>query len=70
MGKKKKALEAKEALQSKIYMWIFIVAAYFTGLYTLSIIAYADLDVCKMGWSEAFESSQWPVGFVLWNYKK
>jgi len=47
MGKKKKALQAKKERQSKIFMLIFIVAAYFTGLFTLSTISYANLEVCK-----------------------
>ncbi len=67
MGKKKKALLAKQAKQSKIFMAIFIVAAYFTWLWTLSAIAYADLEVCKQWGPEAFYYSQGPVWYVLDN---
>ena len=70
MGKKKKALKAKLARQSKIFMWIFIIAAYFTGLGILWSVSYANLDVCIQGWPEAFQNSQWPVWFVLWNFDK
>ena len=70
MGKKKKALKAKLKKQSKIFMLIYIVAAYFTGLFTLHTIAYADLEVCKAWWPQAFYSSQWPVGYVLGNFDR
>jgi len=71
MWKKKKALKkAKKQMLSKVYMWIFIIAAYFTWIIVIWAIAYADLEVCKNGWAEAFEISQWPVWFVLNLHKK
>ena len=70
MGKKKKILKAKLALQSKIFMGVFIILSYFTGLGIVSAVAYADLALCIQGWPEAFQTSEWPVGFVLWNHKK
>ena len=70
MGKKKKALKAKLKRQNKIFMWIFLIAAYFTWLFTLNTIAYADLAVCQKGWPEAFYNSQGPVGYVLGNFDR
>ena len=70
MGKKKKALEAKKRLHSKIFMGIFLILAYFTGLSMVSAIAYADLELCRQAWAEAFNGSQGPVGFVLGNFNK
>ena len=68
MGKKKKlkkALKAKKQLKNKIFMGIFIITAYFTWLFTLQAIAYADLAICEARGTEAFYESQGPVGFVL-----
>lgn len=55
----------KKRLESKIFMGIFIIAAYFTGLWIVSAVAYADLEVCKTAWSEAFRNAAGPVGYVI-----
>ncbi len=70
MGKKKKALKARLKKQSKLFMLIFILASYTIWLWTISTIAYADLEICKKGWINVFNNSQWPVGFVLGNFSK
>jgi len=70
MWKKKKLLKARKILLSKIYMLIFIIAAFFTGLFTLQTIAYANLEICKQGWLRAFYNSQGPVGYVLENFDR
>ena len=70
MGKKKKILKAKNILKSKIFMAIFLIASYFTWLWIVSAVAYADLAVCIEWGPEAFQNSQWPVWFVLWNFNK
>lgn len=66
MGKKK-ALKRKfkEEVKSKVYFWIAIMSIFFVWLNTVSAIAYADLEICKNSWPEAFHSSNGPVGFVL-----
>jgi len=68
--KNKRLFKLNKKLKSKIYMLIFIIAAFFTGLFTLSTIAYANLEVCKAGGPQAFHNSQWPVGYVLGNFDK
>ena len=67
MGKKKKMKKAlrKIAFRNRLFMGIFLVLAYITGLVTLNMIAYADLEVCRAGGYVAFHNSQGPVGFVL-----
>ena len=67
MGKNKKALKAKRVLKSKIFMGVFLISAYFTWLWIVSAVAYADLEVCKQWGPVAFQNSQWPVWFVLGN---
>ena len=70
MGKKKKAIKAERILKSKIFMGVFLISSYFTWLWIVSAVAYADLEICIQGWPEAFQNSQWPVWFVLWNFNK
>ena len=48
-------------------MGIFIISAYLTWLVILNIIAYADLEVCKLWWIELFYNSHGPVWFVMNN---
>lgn len=70
MGKRKNTKRTKIKLSkkilSKVYFWIFIIAAFFTGLFLSSLYAYADLEACQLKWGSALENSNWPVRFILW----
>ena len=65
MWKKKRAL--RKRLISKVYLWTFVIASFFTGLFISWAYAYSELEYCKLKWWNAFYESKWPVWFVIRN---